>query len=397
MNPSELYKLIADAELTTATNPIYVSRPTLPDLNQYTALLQEIWDSKWLTNSGKFHKDLETQLIDFLGVPQLSLTANGTLSILLALKATGFENGSVITTPFTFPATVHCLTWLGLRPIFADVDPKTGNISPESVAKLIEKDTVGILAVHVYGIPCDHESLTNICNLHKLKLVYDAAHAFGVTINGSSILSWGDASSISFHATKLFSTVEGGAIVLPSLERKQYVDRLKNFGIVNEDLVEEVGINAKMNELQAAFGILRLKKINDELTHREAISCIYDNAFSGVEGIHTPTKNVLFKRNNAYYPIVIDSDLFGMNRDSLYDLLKVLNVFPRKYFYPLCSRSPIYRGLPSAQIDNLPVANALESSVLCLPIYGTLKLHESEFVANTIVKLGQFFKKANRI
>jgi dTDP-4-amino-4,6-dideoxygalactose transaminase len=361
-------------ELEPEAEPIYVMRPTMPDPKAYGLMLEEIWRSRWLTNNGKFHDELERALSSHLKVPNISLVGNGTLAVLLALRAAGIRGGSVVTTPFTFPATTHCLEWLGARPIFADVDPTTGNVDPHSVRERVAPDTTAILAVHVYGRPCDHEALQKIARDNKLKLVYDAAHAFGVEVDGQSILTWGDASAISFHATKLFSTVEGGAVIVPNKENKGYVDRLKNFGIVDEETVREPGINARMNELQAAFGLLRLGDIGQEIAGRRAVAAIYDSMLSQTAGIHIITRDGAFTRNYAYYAIRVDGDEAGVSRDAIHDALKRQNVLTRKYFHPIVSSTVSYAHLPTASRRELPVAYRLDEQVLCLPMYGSLDL-----------------------
>lgn len=371
--------------------PIFVTKPTLPPLQDYTALLQRIWQTRWLTNQGEFHTALEMELSTYLKTPHLSLTANGTLALLLALKSVGIHGGSVVTTPFTFPATTHCLDWLGATSIFADVDPNTCNIDPHSVRERIRPDTTAILAVHVYGTPCDHAALRSIANERGLKLVYDAAHAFGVEVDGCSVLAWGDASAVSFHATKLFSTIEGGAVISETAENKHRVDRLRNFGIANEETVLELGINAKLNEIQAAYGLLTLKTVANEIAQRRRIATVYDEALAGVDGVTVLTRSGNFKRNYAYYAIRIDPTLTGISREIVYSVMKHLNIFTRKYFHPIPPTFSQYANLPTASREALPMAFVLGEQSLCLPIYGSLPLETAQRIAQklaAVIRLG---------
>ena len=366
---------------------IPVMRPSLPDLHAYTELLGSIWASRWLTNLGKFHVELETRIAEYLGVEHLSLVSNGTLALLLALRMAGVRGGSVVTTPFTFPATTHCIEWLNATPIFADVELGTGNIDPNSVRERIQADTKAILAVHVYGTPCDHQALQDIADEHGLALVYDAAHAFGVEVDGRSILNWGDASTLSFHATKLFSTVEGGAVVVPSAQDKEHIDRLRNFGIVDEETVVESGLNAKLNELQAAYGLLRLPAVSQEIEARKAVAAVYDGILGGLDGLEIITKSTDTNRNFSYYAVRILCHESPINRDHVYETMKGQNIFLRKYFHPLLSSCPAYADLPSAAEAALPNASRLDKEVLCLPMYGSLAPETAARVAERLRKM----------
>ncbi len=373
--------------LTKFDKPINVTKPTLPDLGRYTAMLEDIWDSKWLTNNGKYVKTLEQRLSDYLTVPHVSAVSNGTLALMLALKALCPLRGNVITTPFTFPATIHAIQWLGLTPVFADIDPQTGNIDPDAVEALTNEETRAVLAVHVYGNPCNNTRLSEICDRWEIPLVYDAAHAFGVTVGGESILNWGSASAVSFHATKLFSTIEGGAITTRSLSLRKHIDKLRNFGIVDEETVEIPGINAKMSEVHAAFGLLSIEHTTDEITARARIAQTYDDELldiSGIQQISTPFDG---QRNFSYYPIGIVAADYGRSRDQLHRDLAEYNVYARKYFYPLCTRTAAYRDLPSAAPERLPNAHKLEAEVLCLPIYGELDVEDARSIAKIIAKM----------
>lgn len=350
------------------TSPIYVTSPLLPPLEEYYRYLEKIWNSRRLTNNGQFHKELEGLLCDHLGVKHISLFSNGTLALITALQALRIT-GEVITTPFSFVATTHALWWNALKPVFADIKSDTFNLDPLKVKAAITPQTSAILPVHVYGNPCELDSFREIAETYNLKLIYDAAHAFGVEIEGKSILNFGDLSVLSFHATKTFNTFEGGAIICHDEKMKRHIDDLKNFGFRNETTVVGPGINGKMNELQAAFGILQLKYIESALNERRAIACRYREILSEVKGITVLNDVPGIKHAYSYFPILVEKLNFGMSRDALYDKLKQNNIFTRRYFYPLISNFPTYRGLPSAEPANLPVANSIAEKVLCLPIY----------------------------
>lgn len=349
-------------------SPIYVTSPLLPPLEEYYNYLEKIWHSKRLTNNGQFHRELEGLLCDYLGVKHVSLFSNGTLALITALQALRIT-GEVITTPFSFVATTHALWWNALRPVFADIQQDTFNLDPDKVKAAITPQTSAILPVHVYGYPCDVDSLREIAETYNLKLIYDAAHAFGVEVEGNSILNFGDLSVLSFHATKAFNTFEGGAIICHDEEMKRQIDDLKNFGFRNETTVVGPGINAKMNELQAAFGVLQLRYIDDALEQRRAIAYRYRENLSQIKGITVLSDMSRVKHAYSYFPILVDGLTFGMSRDALYEKLKMNYIFTRRYFYPLISNFPTYRVLPSADPANLPIANSIAEKVLCLPIY----------------------------
>jgi dTDP-4-amino-4,6-dideoxygalactose transaminase len=355
-------------------NNIYVTQPFLPPLEEFLPYLEQIWGSKWLTNGGPFHQELEKKLAEYLGVEHLALFANGTLALVTALQALRIA-GEVITTPFSFVATAHSLLWNGIKPVFVDIHPKTFNLDPEKIEAAITPHTTAIMPVHVYGKPCDVEKIQKIADIYGLKIIYDAAHAFGVNYKGKSLLKHGDLSTLSFHATKVFTTFEGGAIVCPDAKTKKRIDDLKNFGYAGEVTVVAPGINAKMNELQAAFGLLQLKHIDSALDRRREIDAHYRTQLSSVTGISCPPLPADTIYNHAYFPILIEKE-YPLSRDELNDTLRQHGIFARRYFYPLISDFPMYRGLPSATASNLPAAKKAAEHVLCLPIYPDLT-HES--------------------
>ncbi len=351
---------------------IYVTRPVLPTLEEVTAKLRDIWDSKWLTNNGPQHSMLERELAEFLKVPYLSLFNNGTIALMVACQSLRLS-GEVITTPFTFAATPHVLSWNNITPIFCDVDAATMNIDAEKVESMITPHTTGILAVHVFGTPCDVEKLQEVADRYGLKIVYDAAHAFGVELGGRGIGNFGDISMFSFHATKLYHTLEGGALVHGDKNLKARIDLLKNFGIKNEEEVVMPGINGKLDEIRAAVGRIMLGYVEGERLKRRAIHEIYAEELGGVEGIALmPEVSASVKLNYQYYVIRIDEKIFGRSRDEVYDAFRDYNVFARKYFHPLCSEYTCYRQLNSSRAENLPVANEIARQVLSLPNYGKL-------------------------
>jgi len=354
------------------TEPIYVTRPLLPPLDDVRARLEEVWRSQWLTNWGDQHARLERALTDRLGVAQLSLFNNGTIALLVAIRALDLR-GEVITTPFTFPATPHALAWTGVTPVFADIDPVRLTIDPARVEALITPRTTAILGVHVYGVPCDVEALAAIAARHGLQLLYDGAHAFGVRCGGRGIGTFGDATMFSFHATKLFHTAEGGAIACADASLRHRIERQKNFGIAGQELVECVGINGKMNELQAALGLSVLASMDVEIDQRRAILAIYQERLGGVRGLTLMPELPGVENSYQYCAVRIDGSRFGRSRDEVQQTLKTYNVFARKYFYPLCSDYDCYRDLPSADPACLPVARLAASQVLCLPLYGSLE------------------------
>ena len=350
---------------------IYVTQPLLPPLEEFIPYLEKIWENKWLTNAGPFHQELEKKLADYLEVNHLALFSNGTLALVTALQALRIS-GEVITTPFTFVATTHSLLWNGIKPVFVDIHPETFNLDPEKIEAAITPHTTAIMPVHVYGRPCDTDKIQQIADIYGLKVIYDAAHAFGVKYKGESILKHGDLSTMSFHATKLFNTFEGGAIVCPDAKTKDRIDDLKNFGYHGEVTVVAPGINAKMNEVQAAFGLLQLKHIDKAINRRREIDTLYRDQLSLVKGISCLPLPADTIYNYAYFPILIEKE-YPFTRDELNDKLRQNGIVPRRYFYPLISEFPMYRGLPSANCNNLPFATELANKVLCLPIYPALE------------------------
>ena len=348
---------------------IFVTQPSLPPLGDFIESLKEIWASKVLTNNGKFHQEFEKQLSEYLGVKHISLFTNGTLALMTAIQALNLE-GEVITTPYSFVATAHALWWNKITPVFVDVDPVYGNLDPNKIETAISEKTTAILPVHVYGNPCDHNRIKKIAKKHNLKLIYDAAHAFGVEEDGKSILVKGDLSILSFHATKVFNTLEGGAIVSNNTEMKKHIDYLKNFGFENEVSVVQPGINAKMNEFQAAFGLLQLKEINKNIKKRKRITQLYRDSLSNISGIDFINEKENIKYNYSYFPIFVDEQKYGMQRDELYQKLKENNVYSRRYFYPLITNFSPYNEIARF---NLPNARKLAEKVICLPIYSELE------------------------
>jgi dTDP-4-amino-4,6-dideoxygalactose transaminase len=354
-------------------NPVYITRPTMPELSAYTESLKQIWKSAWLTNDGRFHLEFESKLKEYLQVEHLNLFVNGTIALLVALQALRINGGEVLTTPFTFPATTHVLHWNRITPVFCDIDERTFNIDPARIEEHITPDTKAILAVHVYGTPCDVEAIQSIADTHGLHVIYDAAHAFGVKIQGRSILEYGDISSLSFHATKLFTSIEGGALVTRSEQQRKRIQFLRNFGISDEENIIGPGINGKMNEFQAAFGVLELDLIEQEIANRRRLTELYNKKLMGISGLTVLHDMPGVTRNYAYYPLLVDANAFGMDRNRLVELLRECNVFPRKYFFPLCSQYPCYSALPSSNSDNLPVATRVADQAMCLPLYGQLE------------------------
>lgn len=362
--------------------PIYVTQPLLPPLEEFQPYLEKIWESKWLTNAGPFHQEFEEKLADFLGIDYLSLFANGTLALVTALQALRIT-GEVITTPFSFVATAHSLLWNGIKPVFVDIKPETFNLDPEKIEAAITPHTTAIMPVHVYGRPCDVEKIQKIADIYGLKVIYDAAHAFGVTYKERSLLGHGDLSTLSFHATKVFNTFEGGAIVCPDAKTKMRIDDLKNFGYNGEVTVVAPGINAKMNELQAAFGLLQLKHIKKAIDRRREIDRQYREQLSSVAGVTCPSLPADTIYNHAYFPILIEKE-YPLSRDDLNEKCRENGIFTRRYFYPLISEFPMYRGLPSAMQSNLPIASKVAYQVLCLPIYPDLEIEFIERIVSII-------------
>ncbi|KWT85754.1 MULTISPECIES: DegT/DnrJ/EryC1/StrS family aminotransferase [unclassified Variovorax] len=358
--------------------PLYVTRPQLPSLEDLQPLLEDIWSSRVLTNGGKYHQRFEAALADHLGVRHVSLFTNATIALVTALQALRVT-GEVITTPYSFVATAHSLLWNGIRPIFVDIDEESLNIDPARIEAAITPQTTAILAVHCYGRPCNVDALQKIADTYGLKLIYDAAHAFGVCDTGGSLLRHGDLSIVSFHATKVMNTFEGGAIICPDRKTKERIDHLKNFGFVDEVTVVAPGINGKMNELQSAIGLLQLAHIDDAISARQRVSIRYREELSRVGGLRLLTEDPAIKSNHAYFPVLIERD-FWCGRDALYEHLKRFNVFARRYFYPLITTFPMYRGFPSSARANLPVATRKADQILCLPLYPELSTHDQDRV-----------------
>lgn len=395
---------------------ITVTSPLLPNLGEFNELLKKIWDSKWITNNGSFHKQLEAELKQFLHVPTISLFTNGTLPLLTALQALRIT-GEVITTPYSFVATTHSIWWNGCKPVFVDIDPRTGNLDPEKIEAAITPKTTAIMPVHCYGKPCDVRRIKEIADTYGLKVIYDAAHAFALEIpknkvdykrafdetrnalepcapvkreeqkvETESILNWGDMSTLSFHATKVYNTIEGGAMVMHNEETKKRIDFLKNFGFANETTVVGPGINSKMDEMRSAYGLLNLRQVDDAIAARQQVAIKYREVLRDVEGITFFDDMPGVKHNYSYFPIFIDEKAFGMSRDALYAKMKEANVLGRRYFYPLISEFSTYRGLESANPANLPNAHKMADSVLCLPMHHALSDEDIERTLDCIIK-----------
>ena len=364
---------------------ITVTSPLLPNLDDFNEMLKQIWTSKWITNNGSFHKQLEKELAAYLKVPYISLFTNGTLPLITALQALRIT-GEVITTPYSFVATTHALWWNGIKPVFVDIDLRTGNINPDKIEAAITPKTTAIMPVHVYGKPCDTKRIQEIADQYGLKVIYDAAHAFGVEVNGESILNAGDLSTLSFHATKVYNTVEGGAMVMHDERMKKRIDYLKNFGFANETTVVGPGINSKMDEIRSAYGLLNLRQVDNAIEARHQVAIKYREALRNIEGITFFDDMPGVRHNYSYFPIFIEEKKYGMTRDELYFKMKEQNVLGRRYFYPLISEFSTYRGLESARPDNLPNAHKMANSVICLPMYHSLSEDDVERVINCIVK-----------
>jgi dTDP-4-amino-4,6-dideoxygalactose transaminase len=366
-------------------NKILVTQPLLPPLEEFQPYLKKIWESKWLTNNGQFHQQLEQALCDYLGVKHVCLFSNGTLALITALQALRIT-GEVITTPFSFVATTHALWWNNIKPVFVDIEPETYNINPGKIESAITPQTTAIMPVHVYGTPCNMESIQQIADIYNLKVIYDAAHAFGVKKDGESVLNFGDLSVLSFHATKVFNTFEGGAIICHDEKMKRHIDDLKNFGFRDETTVVAPGINAKMNEVEAAFGLLQLKHVDNAIARRKLITEIYRKGLNNIKGIRFLNDLPGVTHSYSYFPILVDEKDYGKSRDELYEYLKENNIYGRRYFYPLISNFPSYKGLNSSGPDHLPVANEVAQKVICLPIHPDLKNDEIEQIINCIIK-----------
>ena len=362
---------------------ITVTSPLLPNLEEFNQMLKEIWDSKWITNNGSFHKQLEKELASYLKVPYVSLFTNGTLPLITSLQALRIT-GEVITTPYSFVATTHSLWWNGIKPVFVDVDLATGNIDVDKIEAAITPKTTAIMPVHVYGNPCDTERIQEIADRYGLKVIYDAAHAFGVKVNGKSVLEAGDLSTLSFHATKVYNTVEGGALVMHDEKMKQRIDYLKNFGFANETTVVGPGINSKVDEIRAAYGILNLRQVDEAIERRHHVAVKYREALGKIDGITYFNDMIGVKHNYSYFPIFIDAEKYGMTRDDLYFKMKERNVLGRRYFYPLISEFSTYRGLDSARPENLPNAHKMAETVVCLPMHHALSDGELDRIIEII-------------
>jgi len=363
--------------------PIYVTQPSLPELEEFIPYLKQIWDNKILTNNGPLHQQLENELASFLNIPYISLFANGTLALVTALQALNIT-GEVITTPYSFVATTHSLWWNNIKPVFVDIEPEFGNLDPDKIEAAITTKTTAIMPVHVYGNPCHVEKIQRIADIYGLRLIYDAAHAFGVKYKGGSILNFGDLSILSFHATKVFNTFEGGAIISHDSATKQRIDYLKNFGFAGETTIMAPGINSKMNEVQAAMGLLQLKSFNESIEKRKQVANRYRELLKDVNGITMLPEPQETVSNYAYFPIFVDEQAYGMSRDALYEKLKHNNIFGRRYFYPLISEFSMYRGLESSAPEHLPVAHNIANDVICLPIYSELDLKIVEIISSII-------------
>ncbi len=362
---------------------ILVTRPHLPPLDEFVPYLKQIWGNKWLTNNGPLHQQLEEELAKYLGVKYISLFANGTLALISALQALNIT-GEVITTPFSFVATTHSLWWNKIKPVFVDIEPKYMNLDSKKIEAAITEKTTAIMPVHVYGNPCNIDEIQTIADKYNLNVIYDAAHAFGVKKDGESVLNYGDLSILSFHATKVYSTIEGGAVICHSEKMKRHIDNLKNFGFRSETIVEEPGINAKMNEVQAAYGLLQLKHIDALIQKRRAITFLYRDLLQDIKGISFLKEDKGVDYSYSYFPIIVNAEAYGMSRDDLYHKLKEHQIFSRRYFYPLISTFEPYNKLASANSANLPVAEAMSEAVLCLPIYPDLTLQEVKLIVALI-------------
>lgn len=364
---------------------ITVTSPLLPDLNEYNELLKVIWQRRWITNNGDFHKQLEKELAEYLKVPYISLFTNGTLPLITALQALRIT-GEVITTPYSFVATTHSIWWNGCKPVFVDIDPATGNIDPEKIEAAITPKTTAIMPIHVYGKPCSTKRIQEIADVYGLKVIYDAAHAFGVEVDGESILNAGDLSTLSFHATKVYNTIEGGAMVMHDAETKKRIDYLKNFGFAGETTVVGPGINSKMDEIRAAYGLLNLRQVDAAIEARHQVAIRYREALKDIPGITFWNDIPGVKHNYSYFPIFVDAEKYGMTRDELYFKMKGENILGRRYFYPLISTFSTYRGCPGAEPSNLPVATRMAEQVICLPMHHELSEEDLNRVINMIVE-----------
>lgn len=376
---------------------ITVTSPLLPNLDDFQEMLKEIWESKWITNMGQFHKQLEQALADYLHVPYVCLFTNGTLPLITALQALRIT-GEVITTPYSFVATTHSIWWNHCKPVFVDIDPNTGNMDPDKIEAAITPATTCIMPVHCYGMPCDTKRIQEVADKYGLKVIYDAAHAFGVEVPAeqyglpaynddgmAGIMNAGDMSTLSFHATKVFNTVEGGALVVHDEKMKRRIDNLKNFGITDEVTVVAPGINGKMDEIRAAYGLVNLQQVDAAINARNNVAKKYCLHLNNVPGIKFWDDIPGILHNYSYFPIFIDGEKFGMSRDDLYFKMKEQGVLSRRYFYPLISNFPTYRGLPTASKENLPVGNKMAEEVLCLPMHHVLTDEDIDRVLNFFI------------
>lgn len=363
---------------------ITVTSPLLPDLNELHQMMEDIWEKHWVTNLGEYHQRLERELAEYLKVPYISLFTNGTIPLITALQALDIRKGEVITTPYSFVATTHSIWWNGLKPVFVDIDPETCNLDPEKIEVAITPDTVAIMPVHCYGQPCRVKEIQEIADRHGLKVIYDAAHAFGVEVEGESILNAGDISTLSFHATKVYNTLEGGALVCRTEEMKKKIDYLRNFGFEDETIVVGPGINGKVDEVRSAYGILNLRQVDAAIEARHQVAVRYREALRDVPGIRLFDDMLGVKHNYSYFPIFVDAEEYGMTRDELYAKMKSHNVLGRRYFYPLISTFDSYSSLPSAAPENLPVATKMAEQVICLPMHHALSEEDLERVISCI-------------
>lgn len=365
---------------------ILVTSPLLPDLKEFNRYLEQIWESKWITNNGSFHQQLEKALAEYLGVEYISVFTNGTLPLIIALQALGLTKGEVITTPYSFVATSHSIWWNQLTPVFVDIEEETCGMDPAKIEAAITPNTVAIMPVHCYGKPCKTKEIDAIAKKHGLKVIYDAAHAFGVRVNGESILNAGDISTLSFHATKVYNTIEGGALVCHSAEMKHQIDNLKNFGFRGEVTVEAPGINGKMDEVRAAYGLLNLKQVDAAIEARHKVADAYRTALKDVKGIRFFDDMAGVRHNYSYFPIFLDAEQYGMTRDELYEKMKAANVYGRRYFYPLITAFEPYKDYPSASVANLPIATKIADQVICLPMHHELTENDINRIIDCIRK-----------
>lgn len=377
--------MFPDESINMDKKTITVTSPLLPNLNEFQEMLKEIWDSKWITNNGSFHKKLEAALAEYLKVPYISLFTNGTLPLLTALQALRIT-GEVITTPYSFVATTHSIWWNGCKPVFVDIDPETGNINPDKIETAITPKTTAIMPVHVYGKPCDTKRIKEIADKYGLKVIYDAAHAFGVEVNGESVLNAGDMSTLSFHATKVYNTLEGGALVMHDEHTKKRIDYLKNFGFAGETEVVAPGINSKVDEVRSAYGLLNLKQVDNAIEARHQVAIRYREALRKIPGIRFFDDMPRVKHNYSYFPIFVNAEQYGMTRDELYFKMKEQGVLGRRYFYPLISTFSTYRGLPSAVPENLPVATKMANEVICLPMHHALSDEDVNRILELVIR-----------